>query len=103
MWFREEKRNNLVFFVPTQSSAGWAMGVQGRSLWQTVAEGSQWESGGSEHWSLLAALCLHENMEGETTPITSHIVQTNSCWDGSSMEGELVHQQTSKISGLIKF
>lgn len=51
MQFRGEKINNLVFFVPTHSEAGWAMGAQGRSSWQTipVAEGSQRDSGGTEH------------------------------------------------------
>lgn len=69
MQFKREKINNLVFFVPTHSKAGRTMGMQGRSLWQTVAEGSQWDSKETE--LLLAALCLHENVEGENN--TDHI------------------------------
>lgn len=54
MQFRREKINNLGFFVPTHSRASWAMGLQGRSSWQTVTEESQQDSGETEHWSLLA-------------------------------------------------
>lgn len=92
MQFRGEKINNLVFCVPKHSRVGWTMGVQGRSSGQTGAEGSQQDGGWTEHWSLLAALCLHENVEGESN--TNHVSHCS----GQLVLGSLQHGRRTGTS-----